>query len=70
MIEKKNADNKETKRIWLPYAAGAAVFAALTSVLAKIGISGVESNIGTAIRTGVVLVMAWVSCSQKASKVS
>ena len=35
-------------------------FAALTSILAKIGITGVESNLGTAIRTGVVLVMAWV----------
>ena len=37
-----------------------AVFAALTSILAKIGISGVESNLGTAIRTAVVLIMAWV----------
>ena len=59
MIEKKNSDHKETKRIWLPYAVGSAVFAALTSILAKIGISGVESNLGTAIRTGVVLVVAW-----------
>ena len=42
------------------YAALAAVFAALTSILAKMGISGVESNLGTAIRTGVVLMMAWV----------
>ena len=59
MIEKKNSDHKGTKRIWLPYAVGSAVFAALTSILAKIGISGVESNLGTAIRTGVVLVVAW-----------
>lgn len=59
MIEKKNTTNKETKRIWLPYAVGSAVFAALTSILAKVGIGGVESNLGTAIRTGVVLVMAW-----------
>ena len=59
MIEKKNTDNKATKRIWLPYAVGSAVFAALTSILAKVGISGVESNLGTAIRTGVVLAMAW-----------
>lgn len=59
MIEKKNADSKETKGIWLPYAIGSAVFAALTSILAKVGITGVESNLGTAIRTGVVLVMAW-----------
>ena len=42
------------------YAVLAAVFAALTSILAKVGVSGVESNVGTAIRTGVVLVMAWV----------
>lgn len=59
MIEKKNSDFKETKRSWLPYAVGSAIFAALTSILAKIGISGVESNLGTAIRTGVVLVIAW-----------
>ena len=42
------------------YAILSAVFAALTSILAKAGISGVESNLGTAIRTGVVLVMAWI----------
>ena len=59
MIEKKNTGNKETKGIWFPYAVGSAVFAALTSILAKMGISGVESNLGTAIRTGVVLIMAW-----------
>ena len=41
------------------YAILAAVFAALTSILAKVGISGVESNLGTAIRTGVVLVLSW-----------
>jgi transporter family protein len=45
---------------WLVYAALFAVFASLTSILGKIGISGVESNLGTAIRTIVVLVMAWV----------
>ena len=44
---------------WMVYAALSAVFAALTSVLAKVGIMGVESNLGTALRTGVVLVMAW-----------
>ena len=60
MIDKKNDENKEIRRIWLPYAIGSAVFAALTSILAKIGISGVESNLGTAIRTGVVLVIAWL----------
>ena len=60
MIEKKDVGAKETRALWLPYAVGSAVFAALTSILAKIGISGVESNLGTAIRTGVVLVMAWL----------
>ena len=60
MIEKKCTKAKETKAIWIPYAVGSAVFAALTSILAKVGISGVESNLGTAIRTSVVLVMAWL----------
>ena len=62
MIEKKESTNgnQEPKRVWLPYAIGSAVFAALTSILAKIGIEGVESNLGTAIRTCVVLIMAWV----------
>ena len=46
--------------MWFILALGSAVFAALTSILAKIGISGVESNLATALRTGVVLVMAWV----------
>ena len=41
------------------YAAGSAIFASLTAILGKVGISGVESNLGTAIRTVVVLVMAW-----------
>lgn len=44
---------------WLWYAIGAAVFAALTSILAKVGIEGVDSNLATAIRTCVVLAMAW-----------
>ncbi len=60
MIEKKRDGTQETKQGWLPYAVGSAVFAALTSILAKIGIAGVESNLGTAIRTGVVLLMAWI----------
>ncbi len=46
-------------RGWLLYAALSAVFASLTAILGKVGISGVDSNLGTAIRTGVVLVMAW-----------
>lgn len=45
--------------MWFLFAAGSAVFAALTSILAKIGIDGVNSNLATAIRTVVVLVMAW-----------
>lgn len=45
---------------WLLYALGSAVFAALTAILGKVGITEVESNLGTAIRTGVVLVMAWL----------
>lgn len=45
---------------WLPWAIGSAVFAALTAILGKVGISEVESNLGTAIRTVVVLVMAWL----------
>ena len=45
--------------MWLLFALGSAVFSALTSILAKIGIDGVNSNLATAIRTLVVLVMAW-----------
>lgn len=61
MIEKKDVQQgkENQKKRWLLYAIGAAVFASLTSILGKIGISGVESNLGTAIRTAVVLVMAW-----------
>lgn len=61
MIEKKTASGeKQGKKTWLLYALLSAVFASLTSILGKIGIEGVESNLGTAIRTGVVLVMAWL----------
>lgn len=45
--------------MWLIFALGSSVFAALTSILAKIGIEGVNSNLATAIRTVVVLVMSW-----------
>lgn len=67
MIEKKQSVGAEQKqdRAWLAYALGAAVFAALTSVLVKIGIEGVESNLATAIRTCVVLVMAWAIVAAK-----
>lgn len=60
MIEQREPETAEHGAAWMPYAAASAVFAALTSILAKIGIAGVESNLGTAIRTGVVLVMAWM----------
>ena len=61
MIEKKQISNVETKgNQWIFYALGAAVFASLTSILGKIGISGIESNLGTAIRTIVVLLMSWI----------
>lgn len=74
MIEKKRASGVQTGGAsgdcgvndgagswkWLAYAGASAVFASLTSILGKIGISGVESNLGTAIRTVVVLIMAWV----------
>ena len=60
MVEKRQSERKEESRVWMIYAVLSALFAALTSILAKIGVSGVESNLGTAIRTGVVLLMAWV----------
>lgn len=61
MIQKKPAEKaKKAGSAWLWYAAGAAVFASLTSILGKIGISGIDSTLGTAIRTVVVLIMAWV----------
>ena len=61
MIEKKQSTGAaKAGGSWLLYAAGSAVFASLTSILGKIGISGVESNLGTAIRTGVVLIMSWM----------
>lgn len=51
---------EKQSRSWVIYASLSAVFASLTSILGKIGIEGVESNLGTAIRTVVVLVMAWI----------
>jgi transporter family protein len=59
MIEKKQVSQTKKDSVWIVYAALGAVFAALTSILAKIGIENVESNLGTAIRTFVVLLMAW-----------
>lgn len=61
MIAPKPAEKSASSgRSWLIYALLSAFFAALTSILGKIGISGIDSNLGTAIRTIVVLVMAWV----------
>ena len=67
MIEKRQSAGVDQKqdRTWLAYAIGAAVFAALTSILAKVGIEGVESNLATAIRTCVVLAMAWAIVAAK-----
>lgn len=66
MIQKKEASGpvspggKETGKSWLVYAFLSAIFASLTAILGKVGIQGVESNLGTAIRTTVVLFMAWI----------
>ena len=61
MVERKAVTGgKASGGRWLVYAVFSAVFAALTSILAKVGIEGIESNLGTAIRTVVVLIMAWV----------
>ena len=60
MIEKKQSTGAAKKGAsWLLYAAGSAVFASLTSILGKIGIENVESNLGTTVRTAVVLLAAW-----------
>lgn len=61
MITKKETENKQSgSKEWLVYAILSAVFASLTAILGKIGIEGVDSNLGTAIRTTVVLVMSWM----------
>lgn len=62
MITKKGLDQTKakSKKVWLIYAVLSAVFASLTAILGKIGIEGIDSNLGTAIRTSVVLIMAWV----------
>lgn len=60
MITKKQSDNETKGWSWLWYAVLSAVFASMTSILGKIGISEIDSNLGTAIRTIVVLIMAWL----------
>jgi transporter family protein len=60
MIQKKESNATVTKdKVWLFYALGSAVFASLTSILGKVGIEGIDSTLGTAVRTIVVLIMAW-----------
>ncbi len=60
MIQKKEGSVRKSGKGWFLYAALSAVFASLTAILGKLGIAEVESNLGTALRTGVVLIMAWV----------
>lgn len=60
MNRKEDVESNTSDKSWLIYAILSAVFASLTSILGKIGISGIDSNLGTAIRTSVVLVMAWL----------
>lgn len=62
MIQRKKTPDFETAEgsAWLIYACLSALFASLTSILGKVGIEGIESNLGTAIRTSVVLLMSWV----------
>ncbi|MDE7048128.1 EamA family transporter [Parablautia intestinalis] len=61
MIQKKTSEHTQAKgHAWFFYACGSAVFASLTSILGKVGITNIDSNLGTAIRTFVVLIMAWL----------
>ncbi|MEG0684237.1 MAG: EamA family transporter [Coprobacillus sp.] len=60
MLEKKDIQNTKKDNRWLIYALLSVVFASLTTILGKLGITSIESNLGTALRTGVVLIMAWV----------
>lgn len=59
MIRKKQEDSHREKPLWLFYAIGSCVFASLTSVFAKLGLQSVDANVATAIRTWIVLAMAW-----------
>ena len=66
ITRKEETENNESRYgSWLIYAVLSAVFASLTAILGKIGISGIDSNLGTAIRTTVVLVMAWLMVFMK-----
>ena len=70
MIQKKETEKSvgQEKKRWLLYACLSAVFASLTAILGKIGIEGLNSNLGTAIRTAVVLVMAWIMVFAKGNQ--
>jgi bacterial/archaeal transporter family protein len=70
MIDKKGTDQEAKNNKWLLAAFGSAIFASLTAILGKVGIDGVESNLGTAIRTCVVLVMAWMMVGVQKKRVS
>ncbi len=59
MIEKKQVVNKVTNNHWLLFALASALFASLTAIIAKIAMLNIDSNLGTFIRTAVVLIMAW-----------
>ena len=60
MLSKSAPDAQKARgRVWLVYALGSAAFASLTAILGKVGIQGVNSTLGTALRTVVVLIMAW-----------
>ena len=60
MIDRKQSVPKKTSKAWVIYAVLSAIFAAATSILGKVGIHDVESNLGTMLRTAVVLGMAWM----------
>ena len=70
MIDKKDSSNNSNNKQWLIYACLSALFASLTSIFGKIGITNIDSNYGSAIRTTVVLIMSWVMVliSGKSSK--
>ena len=60
MVTKKEKSKTLTNNKWLIFAVLSSIFASLTAILGKIGIENIESNLGTAIRTGIVLIMAWI----------
>lgn len=60
MLEKKESNVEEKGNRWFLYAILSVIFASMTTILGKIGITDIESNLGTAIRTSVVLIMAWM----------